>query len=236
MGVGGSGSGGNPAAGVDRTGRSCVCTGVSATFAALESAGPVVSPGRGGRARDDAGATPVPLAFDAFYRAEFRRVVALAQSLTGSRAVAEELAQEGFIAAHRRWARVAAYDRPGDWVRRVVVNRAISVHRRKGAERRALARLGRRDETIPPLPDEDAWLWQQVRALPPRQAQAIALVYVEDLPLERVAAILGCAETTVKTHLKRGRDALAERIRARDAAEAAEAADGDDATRPEVRT
>jgi RNA polymerase sigma-70 factor (ECF subfamily) len=188
---------------------------VSAAFAALEPAGPAVSPGRLGRGEIEA--TPVPLAFDAFYRAEFRRVVAVARSLTGSAAVAEELAQEGFIAAHRRWARVATYDRPGDWVRRVVVNRAISAHRRKGAERRAMARMGRRDEAVPPLPDDDDWLWQQVRSLPPRQAQAIALVYVEDLPLERVATILGCAETTVKTHLKRGRDTLADRIRAREA-------------------
>jgi predicted DNA-binding protein (UPF0251 family) len=67
------------------------------------------------------------------------------------------------------------------------------------------------------VPDQDAWLWQQVRALPARQAQAIALAYVEDLPLERVAAILGCAETTVKTHLARGRQTLARAIEQRDA-------------------
>jgi RNA polymerase sigma-70 factor (ECF subfamily) len=158
-----------------------------------------------------------PMAFDEFYRVEYPRVVAVAQSLTGSRQLAEELAQEGFIAAHSRWNKIGAYDRPGDWVRRVVTNRAISVFRRKNAEKRALARVGPDATVTPPVPDEDAWLWQQVRELPPRQAQAIALVYVEDLPLERVAVILGCAETTVKTHLARGRQALARAIERRNA-------------------
>jgi len=159
-----------------------------------------------------------PLTFDAFYRAEYPRVVALAQSLTGSRQLAEELAQEGFIAAHSRWRKIGGYDRPGDWVRRVVTNRAISVFRRSGAEKRAMARVGPDATISPAVPEQDAWLWQQVRALPPRQAQAIALAYVEDLPLERVATILGCAETTVKTHLSRGRQALARAIELRDAA------------------
>lgn len=189
---------------------------------------------RPSRLEPSASTTPVPLTFDAFYRAEYRRVVAIAQSLTGDRAVAEELAQEGFVAAHRRWGRVSGYDRPGDWVRRVVINRAISVHRRRDAERRALVRVGRRDDAVPAVPDEDAWLWDQVRSLPPRQAQAIALVYVEDLPLERVATILGCAETTVKTHLKRGRDTLAVRIREREAAEQVD--DVPPSERPGVRT
>lgn len=155
-----------------------------------------------------------PLSFDDFYRREYPRVVALAQSLTGSRHVAEELAQEGFIAAHDRWARVSRYDRPADWVRRVVTNRAISTFRRKQAERRALARVPHSPTESAPAGGADEWLWRQVRALPPRQAQAIALVYVDDLPLERVATILGCAETTVKTHLKRGREALARAVEA----------------------
>lgn len=160
-------------------------------------------------------------AFDAFYRAEFPRIVAIAQSLTGDRHVAEELAQEGFIAAHYRWSKVGAYDRPGDWVRRVVTNRAISIFRRRAAEHRALARSGPTTDVVE-LPDDDSWLWQQVRALPARQAQAIALVYVDDLPLERVATILGCGETTVKTHLSRGRQALARAIEARDAIDRAQ--------------
>jgi len=34
-------------------------------------------------------------------------------------------------------------------------------------------------------------VWAAVRRLPPRQAQVFALTYVEDLPIARVAEILG---------------------------------------------
>jgi len=46
-------------------------------------------------------------------------VVALVYGLSGSRSAGEELAQEAFLAASRRWDEVSAYDDPGAWVRRV---------------------------------------------------------------------------------------------------------------------
>ncbi len=51
--------------------------------------------------------------FEEFYRREWRDVVGLGFVLTGDRWVAEELAQEGFIAACRRWNQVADMDKPG---------------------------------------------------------------------------------------------------------------------------
>jgi len=55
----------------------------------------------------------------------------------------------------------------------------------------------------------DARLWAAVRALPEKQRSAIALRYVEDLSLTGIAAVLGCSEGTVKTHLFRARQTLA---------------------------
>ena len=80
--------------------------------------------------------------FTEFYRRQWRDVVGLGFVLTGDRWVAEELAQEGFAAACRKWDSVGVMDRPGAWVRRVVVNRSVSRLRRRGVERRALARMG----------------------------------------------------------------------------------------------
>jgi DNA-directed RNA polymerase specialized sigma24 family protein len=59
-------------------------------------------------------------AFEDLYRREFRAVLALAYALSGNRWVAEDLAQDTFLAAHREWARIGLYDDPGAWVRRVV--------------------------------------------------------------------------------------------------------------------
>ena len=88
-------------------------------------------------------------AFDEFFRSEYRRVVGLASVLCGRAAVAEELAQDAFVSAFRHWDRVAHYDDPGAWVRRVVVNLATSALRRRTREARALTRLAARREAAP---------------------------------------------------------------------------------------
>jgi RNA polymerase sigma-70 factor, ECF subfamily len=154
-----------------------------------------------------------PLAFAAFYESEYRNVVALAYALTGRAAVAEELAQDAFLVAHRNWARVSAYEAPGAFVRRVVSNMAVSFTRRLAAEARALARLAARTpKWSTPLEPTDAGFWRSVRSLPRRQAQVLALRYLEDLPDEEIARVLGCSMATVRVHLHNGRIALASRL------------------------
>ena len=147
-------------------------------------------------------------AFDELYRSDYRRLVALAYGLSGSRSAAEELAQEAFLAAHRRWGEIGAYDDPSAWLRRVVVNRSVSLLRRRVAEAVALARLGMRRELPDALPEPDEVVWRAVRALPRRQAQVVALNYIDDRPVAAFAAILGCAEGTVKAHLHQARQSL----------------------------
>ena len=145
--------------------------------------------------------------FNDLYRREYPRTVALARSLCGSWAVAEELTQEAFLVAHRRWPKVGNLDDPGQWVRRVVANRAVSSFRRSQAERRALRRHGPAARTVDP-PDPDAGILARIADLPARQAQAIAAVYVDQLDNREAAALLGCSESTLRTHLERGRAAL----------------------------
>jgi RNA polymerase sigma-70 factor, ECF subfamily len=152
--------------------------------------------------------------FAAFYQREYRNVVALVYALTGRAAVAEELAQDAFLVAYRSWARVSAYEVPGAFVRRVASNMAVSVTRRWAAEARALARLAARSpKWSTPLEPTDADFWRAVRSLPRRQAQALALRYLEDLPDEEIAQVLGCSEATVRVHLHTGRTALAGKLR-----------------------
>jgi len=154
-----------------------------------------------------------PVAFDDFYVREFPAVVGLAYALSGSRAGAEDLAQEAFLAAHRSWDRVSGYDEPGAWVRRVVTNLSVSMIRRRAVEAKALARTA--VGAVPPLPalsTEDVAFWAAVRKLPRRQAQVIALHYLEDRSVVEVARILDIAEGTVKKHLHDGRLALVRRL------------------------
>ena len=164
----------------------------------------------GGGSRAVGGAASV--SFEEFYRAEYASVVRLAFVLTGRRDIAEELAQDAFLAAHRRWGRVSTYESPAGWVRRVVTHRSVSAGRRHLTELRLLARLGRERPADPSIPLEAAELLSMVRDLPRRQAQVVALAFVEDRTIGEIAEILGCGEVSVRTHLRRGRAVLTHRL------------------------
>jgi RNA polymerase sigma-70 factor, ECF subfamily len=154
-----------------------------------------------------------PLSFDDFYAKERRAVVGFAYALSGNRWVAEDLAQDAFLAAHRDWMRIATYEDPGAWVRRVVVNLSVSAFRRRISEAKALARaaLGQ-SSALPELSAESAEFWRAVRSLPRRRAQVVALYYVGDLPIAEIGRILGMAPGTVKKTLHDGRRVLARKL------------------------
>lgn len=99
-------------------------------------------------------------------------------------------------------------------MRRVVTYRAASLYHRRRAEIRALARLGPLRGTPPAKLDlETREVWRTVRKLPKRQAQAIALRYLDGLTVAETAEVMGCAENTAKAHLHQARKKLAARFK-----------------------
>jgi RNA polymerase sigma-70 factor (ECF subfamily) len=153
--------------------------------------------------------------FDDFYQRGYRRCAALGYVLAGSTVDADDLVQEAFTVAYRRWSEISGYDDPLAWVRKVMVNNAMSRGRRLRREVRAMTRLRNRPQLAEPEIDvRDRELWQLVSTLPKHQGAAIALHYLDDLSVESIAKVLGCSEGTVKTHLSRGRHALATRLTA----------------------
>ena len=152
------------------------------------------------------------LAFETFYTAEIRGLVALAAGLCG-RASAEDVAQEAMLVACRRWRELERSDHPEAFVRRVCSNLAVSAFRRRLIEMRAVMRLTDRSyQRGAGEPENDEEFWTQVAALPRRQAQAIALRYVYGLPVSEIAETLGISSGSAKVHLHRGRLALAARL------------------------
>jgi RNA polymerase sigma-70 factor (ECF subfamily) len=65
------------------------------------------------------------------------------------------------------------------------------------------------------MPSESEAFWDEVRRLPSRQAQAIALRYVEDLSIAEIANVLAVAEGTVKALLHQGRERLRRELAAK---------------------
>jgi RNA polymerase sigma-70 factor, ECF subfamily len=147
--------------------------------------------------------------FESFYLRQYQSVLGLAYVLTGDAGAAEDLTQEAFLAAFRSWKEVMDPER---WIRRAVSNQAMSWWRRSYAARRALSRLTQFPAAAAEIPEDTESFWREVRRLPRRQAQAIALYYLEDHSTDEIAALLGCKVSTVRIHLSRGRRTLASRL------------------------
>jgi len=150
--------------------------------------------------------------FDEYYQRDYRSLVGLAYVITSDHATAEDLVQDALTAAHRNWEKVSRYDKPGAWVRRVLVNRSTSRFRRLASETKATLRLRAEPERALEPSDPNIEVWKAVAALPKRQSQVIALHYWDDQSLAQIADILECGTETVKTHLKRARRALAKSL------------------------
>lgn len=159
----------------------------------------------------DTRALPLRETFPAFYRREYPNMVAIAAAVSGSRSTAEDLAQEAMLRAHRKWDRIAKYERPGAWVRRVTINLSLSATKRAAAEMRRIMRIAE-PATLPEPNAADDHIWQAVAELPGKQRAAIALHYLEDRPVYEIAEILEVSSATARVHLHRGRRALAETL------------------------
>ena len=146
--------------------------------------------------------------FEAMYRREYSQLVRVAYALCGRIDIAEEIVQDAMTKTYTRWSTVKEYERPGAFVRKVVVNDATSALRRKRAEVRALVRFrgsSGADTMVDPEVDE---FWRLVRTLPARQAQVVALFYADDHTTAEIANVLDIAEGTVRATLTQARATL----------------------------
>lgn len=118
--------------------------------------------------------------------------------------LAEEITNDAFLIARKRWAHVRTLERPEWWVRRVARN--IRYERQPAIDARAkdldpdpgaAAPAGRCDFTGA-IADRAALLWA-LQLVPPRMRQAVVLRHVEELPVEDTAAIMGISEGAVKS-------------------------------------
>ena len=147
--------------------------------------------------------------FESFYSREFARLLALARALVGT-AIAEDVVQESLFVAYRKWDAIGQMRSPAGYVHGIVLHKAVSAARRRTRERQVWGRFcAQRVAHVEELPAESSRFWDQVRMLPRRQAQVVALHYALDLPVAEVAQVLDCAEGTVKVHLHRARQSLA---------------------------
>ncbi len=158
----------------------------------------------------DAGRDPDRDAFDEFAQARMRALLRFAHVLTGDRDRAADLVQDALERTLLAWPRVQNKGDPEGYVRRAIINRQVSVWRRR-----------RRERLVAEPPESgyddagarDRELWDALATLPPRQRAVLVLRYYEDLTEADAAAVLGCSVGTVKSQASRGLARLRAQVR-----------------------
>lgn len=144
----------------------------------------------------------------ALYRRTWPRLIGVLVSIGGSRADAEEVAQDAYVKLLARWDSIRRYDDPEAWVRAVAVRTLIGRLRRQQVADRALSKLTGRPGTVRG-PDGDALdVAAALARITPDQRAVVVLHHVMDLPVEQIAEELQVPPGTVKSRLARARHAL----------------------------
>jgi RNA polymerase sigma-70 factor (ECF subfamily) len=153
------------------------------------------------------GPTAARTDFEELYAAHFRGLTLQIDAYVGNLTDAQDLVQEAFTRAIAKWDRIAKYDDPATWVRRVAWNLATSRWRR---QRTATAFLSRQREqhVAGPSPDRVA-LTAALATLSPTLHKAFVLHYIAQLSVAEIAGEEDVAEGTVKSWLHRARALVA---------------------------
>jgi RNA polymerase sigma-70 factor (ECF subfamily) len=148
--------------------------------------------------------------FERFFRDHYRVVVRLAQNVLGDFQVAQDVAQDVFVAAYRRFA--GDYGRAGGWVRVAAVHTALNVLRGERRRDRRQLRVAQASE----LPStEDAVITREARAEVrrlltrlPRRSAAVLVMRHGGMSYAEIADALGIKVGHVGTVLRRAESAL----------------------------
>jgi RNA polymerase sigma-70 factor, ECF subfamily len=145
--------------------------------------------------------------FEELYAAHFSGITLQINAYLNNLTEAQDLVQEAFARAIARWDKIAKYDDPATWVRRVAWNLATSRWRRQRTANAFLARQ-REQHVAGPNPDRVA-LTAALATLPPTLRKAFVLYHIAGLSIVEIAGEEDVAEGTVKSWLHRARTQIA---------------------------
>jgi RNA polymerase sigma-70 factor (sigma-E family) len=141
--------------------------------------------------------------FSAFVASRSHALFRTAMALTGHRQQAEDLLQTALAKSVRHWGRIRQ-GQPEAYVRTAMYRQYMTWWRRgRGRESPTghLPEIATADLTAGV--DLSLALAAALRRLAPRHRAVLVLRYLEDLPNEEIAEILGCAPSTVRSQTSR---------------------------------
>jgi RNA polymerase sigma-70 factor (sigma-E family) len=141
-------------------------------------------------------------ALSRLFEAHYADMVRLAFYLTGSWAVAEELAQEAFVRLCRRWGGLRDQHAALGYLRTTVVNLSRSALRRRLLELRHQRSITEEGHDADPVARLD--VARALAALPARKRACVVLRHLVDLSVEETATVLGISAGSVKSQTHKG--------------------------------
>ena len=150
-------------------------------------------------------------AVERLYAEHWASLVRLGALLLRDPVSAEEVAQDAFVALHRRWGSVRDQSKALAYLRRSVVNGCRSMQRRSAVAARYVPDAERSadsaESTVLAAARRDTVL-AALAGLPRRQREVLVLRHWLDLSEAEIAATLRISRGSVKTHSSRGLTAL----------------------------
>jgi RNA polymerase sigma-70 factor, ECF subfamily len=152
--------------------------------------------------------------FEALFRHHWPRAYRAAYLVVHDAAAAEDIAQESFLAAVRSLDRFDRRRPFGPWLHRIVVNRAIDWSRARALRREVGdAPLGIVAAADPPQSPHARMLADALGSLSPEHRAVIVLRHLLQYTPGEIAELLDLPRGTVNSRLRRGLDALSDRVR-----------------------
>ena len=147
------------------------------------------------------------LTFEAFFEDEKDRLLRILSVITGSRAEAEDLAQEAFTKVFERWESVAAMDEPAGYLHRTAMNLFRNQYRRARVAVGRAVGFGPEKDVFEDVDDRDA-ATRALASLTPRQRAAMVLTEALGYSGEEAGQLLGIKASTVYALTHQARAAL----------------------------
>ncbi len=173
----------------------------------------------------DAGLAP-SAAVAALFEKFGPRLYGLALRLCGNRADAEDMVQEVFLTAHRKWHTFRGESNPGTWLYAIAARSCKARMRRKGGADRRMPAVSQlmpwRETSVAAIPTPDAdgtaaplketirreaqeAVHKAIMTLPETFRVPLILKEIIELPIADVAAALDIRPETIKTRVHRAR-------------------------------
>lgn len=160
-------------------------------------------------------------AFEALYEGSYKKVYYFLLNMTKSPEYAQDIAQETFLEMYKSLGTLKNPEAFSPWLMQIASNKAKRYMQKTNAQPVLLTQEQEelyestpdpKEELLPESLVQDSesrkLLMNIINGLPDTQRESVMMFYFSEMPVEKIAEIMGCSEGTVKSRLNYARQKL----------------------------